>query len=60
MGPEGWLGKLGDRPLDDAILVSIRNSSYTILFKKEDLFERIIQKSNNKNESHFINLKWLS
>ena len=35
MGPEGWLGKLGDRPLDDAILVRIRNSSYTILFKRK-------------------------
>ena len=31
--PEGWLGKLGDGPLADAILVRIRNSSYTILLK---------------------------
>lgn len=37
MGPEGWLGKLGDRPLDDAILVRIRNSSYTILLKGRSL-----------------------
>ena len=31
--PEGWLGKLGDGPLADAILDRIRNSSYTILLK---------------------------
>lgn len=37
--PEGWLGKLGDRPLDDAILVRIRNSSYTILLKGRSLRE---------------------
>ncbi len=30
--PEGWLGKLGNGPLADAILDRIRNSSYTILF----------------------------
>ena len=39
MGPEGWLGKLGDRPLDDAILVRIRNSSYTILLNGRSLRE---------------------
>ena len=39
MGPEGWLGKLGDCPLDDAILVRIRNSSYTIFLKGRSLRE---------------------
>ena len=33
--PEGWLGKLGNGPLADAILDRIRNSSYTILFKRQ-------------------------
>ena len=37
--PEGWLGKLGDGPLADAILVRIRNSSYTILLKGRSLRE---------------------
>lgn len=31
--PEGWLGKLGNGPLADAILDRVRNSSYTILLK---------------------------
>ena len=31
--PEGWLDKLGNGPLDDAILDRIRNSSYTLLLK---------------------------
>lgn len=35
--PEGWLGKLGDGPLADAILDRIRNSSYTILLKGRSL-----------------------
>lgn len=39
MGPEGWLGKLGDVPLADAILDRIRNSSYTILLKGRSLRE---------------------
>ena len=37
--PEGWLGKLGDGPLADAILDRIRNSSYTILLKGRSLRE---------------------
>lgn len=37
--PEGWLGKLGDGPLADAILDRIRNSSYTILLKGRFLRE---------------------
>ena len=37
--PEGWLGKLGDEPLTDAILDRIRNSSYTILLKGRSLRE---------------------
>lgn len=37
--PEGWLGKLGDGPLADAILDCIRNSSYTILLKGRSLRE---------------------
>ena len=37
--PEGWLGKLGDGPLADAILYRIRNSSYTILLKGRSLRE---------------------
>lgn len=36
---EGWLGKLGDGPLADAILDYIRNSSYTILLKGRSLRE---------------------
>ena len=38
--PEGWLGKLGDGPLADAILDRIRNSSYTILLKGRSLRKR--------------------
>ena len=37
--PEGWLGKLGNGPLADAILDRIRNSSYTILLKGRSLRE---------------------
>ena len=37
MGPEGWLGKLGNGPLADAILDRIRNSSYTIFLKGRSL-----------------------
>lgn len=37
--PEGWLGKLGDGLLADAILDRIRNSSYTILLKGRSLRE---------------------
>lgn len=37
--PEGWLGKLGDGPLADAILDRIRNSSYTILLKGRSIRE---------------------
>lgn len=36
---EGWLGKLGNGPLADAILDRIRNSSYTILLKGRSLRE---------------------
>lgn len=53
--PEGWLGRLGDGPLADAILDCIRNSSYTILLKG-----RLFKNQITKNESHFIKLKWLS
>lgn len=41
--PEGWLGKLGNGPLADAILDRIRSSSYTILLKA-NLFDKNIQK----------------
>ena len=37
--PEGWLGKLGNGPLADAILDRVRNSSYTILLKGRSLRE---------------------
>ena len=37
--PEGWLGKLGNGTLADAILDRIRNSSYTILLKCKSLRE---------------------
>ncbi len=37
--PEGWLSKLGNGPLADAILDRIRNSSYTILLKGRSLRE---------------------
>ena len=37
--PEGWIGKLYDGPLADAILDRIRNSSYTILLKGRSLRE---------------------
>ena len=37
--PEGWLSKLGNGPLADAILDRVRNSSYTILLKGRSLRE---------------------
>ncbi len=37
--PEGWLSKLGNGPLADAILDRIRNSSYTLLLKGRSLRE---------------------
>lgn len=37
--PEGWLGKLGNGPIADAILDRISNSSYTILLKGRSLRE---------------------
>ena len=40
------------RPLTDTILDHIKKSSHTI--SKVIFFKRIIQKSNNKKESHFI------
>ena len=43
--PEGWLDKLGNGPLADAILDRIRNSSYTILLKGRSLRE-----DNSKNQ----------
>ncbi len=37
--PEGWLGKLGNGPLADAILDRVRNSSHTILLKGRSMRE---------------------
>ena len=37
--PEGWLGKLGNGPLADAILDRVQNSSHTILLKGRSMRE---------------------